>query len=238
MQEFMELAAHELRNPIQPVLGLSERLQEESRLDAKHQHYLEIIVRNAKRLQRLQQDILDVTRIDSRMFLLHKERINLHTLLNEASANFQHELFSKGIGLAISCPDNLYLIADKEKLLQVIGNILSNAIKATEAKGLAGTRRSEKAGNEHNYNSISISVVPNKTEQGDIQSVEINVIDHGTGIASDMIARLFTKFATNSPTGTGLGLYISKAIVEAHGGKIWARNNSDVGATFGFGLPI
>ena len=223
MQEFMDIAAHELRTPIQPVLGLAEQLLEELQLDEKHREHLEIIVRNAKRLQKLQQDILDVTRIDSSMVKLHRQRLDLRELLEEAASNFQSELKSKGIQLKINRPAGLFLFGDREKLLQVIGNVLSNAIKSMEPKG--GKARSQ----DH----VILADV-----QGDRDFVEIKFVDQGEGISADMMPRLFTKFASGSHGGTGLGLYISKAIVEAHGGRIWAENNSGRGATFHVVLPL
>ena len=114
--------------------------------------------------------------------------------------------------------NNIIVSADKNRLNQVISNLISNSIKFTQGE----------------WRTISITT---KKEQ-DSKAITISVKDTGKGIDPEIIPRLFTKFATKSDTGTGLGLFISKSIVEAHGGRIWAENNKDgKGATFYFSLP-
>ena len=119
---------------------------------------------------------------------------------------------------------DLMVEADRDRIDQAVSNLLNNAIKFTSKKG--GT----------------ISVIAEKRNGSKIDNqgeVVVNVVDTGEGIHHEMIPRLFTKFASESNSGTGLGLYISKSIVESHGGRIWAENNPDgKGATFSFSLPI
>jgi signal transduction histidine kinase len=217
MDEFINIAAHELRTPIQPILGLTGILQSKAN-DPEQRELLDVTLRNAKRLQRLTENILDVTKIESQSLKLDKEQFNL----NENILNVIKDVKSQ-----IPSPDKLkilysellkpiYIEGDKLRLYQVIANLLRNAIKFTKE----GT--------------ISIS-----TDMKDNTEVTITIKDTGAGIHPEILPKLFTKFATKSDIGTGLGLYISKVIVEAHAGRIWAENNSDgKGATFAFTLPL
>jgi signal transduction histidine kinase len=217
MDEFINIAAHELRTPIQPILGLTGILQSKAN-DPEQRELLDVTLRNAKRLQRLTENILDVTKIESQSLKLDKEQFNL----NENILNVIKDVKSQ-----IPSPDKLkilysellkpvYIEGDKLRLYQVIANLLRNAIKFTKE----GT--------------ISIS-----TDMKDNTEVTITIKDTGAGIHPEILPKLFTKFATKSDMGTGLGLYISKVIVEAHAGRIWAENNSDgKGATFAFTLPL
>jgi signal transduction histidine kinase len=226
-KEFINIAAHELRTPIQPILGLADVVRSKIKSEESKElgMLLDVIVRNAKRLQRLTEDILDVSRIESQTLKLNKQRIDLRILIMNIFEDLKNEVQSKSnkkkINLLYSSneKDALVVDADKQRLTQVISNLLSNAAKSIEDKG-----------------EISISV----ERSDDIsQHFVISVRDTGQGIDPEIMPRLFTKFATKSFEGTGLGLYISKSIIEAHGGKIWAENNADEkGATFSFSLPI
>ena len=181
---------------------------------------LEVVVRNAHRLQRLTEDILDVTRIESQNLSLKLEQINLDEIILNAINDAKRNQQTKQVNLLYHQhdKDNAILIqADKGRLNQVMSNLISNAIKFTEE----GT------------------IIITSTKEEKENKVVISVKDSGIGIHPDILPRLFQKFATKSYQGTGLGLYISKSIVEAHGGKMWAENNSDgKGATFSFSLPL
>lgn len=175
--------------------------------------------RNASRLQRLSNDILDVTRIESQTLNLVKERVNVNETILNVINDVKNQIHKPDkLKMDFSEPKELvYIEADKIRIYQVIANLLTNALKFTEE----GT--------------ISISV----DVKDDNDELVISVMGTGLGINSDILPRLFTKFATRSDVGTGLGLYISKSIVEAHGGRIWAENNSNArGATFTFTLPL
>jgi signal transduction histidine kinase len=218
--EFINIAAHELRTPIQPILGLSETLKSEIK-DNEQLALINVISRNAKRLRRLTENILDVTRIESKSLKLHKEQFNLNDVIvntiNYITANKYFNNKKDDIKILYDSDIDISLKADKERLSQVIFNLLSNAIKFTNGEG------------------GKISVIAEKKDNQLIVSIK----DRGTGIDPEILPRLFTKFATKSFEGTGLGLFISKSIIEAHGGKIWAENNSNgKGATFSFSLPI
>jgi signal transduction histidine kinase len=221
MDEFINIAAHELRTPIQPILGLSELVRR--KLNGEEQEHMEIIMRNARRLQRLTQNILDVTKIENHSLNLNKETFDLNVMISKIVEENTRRIEKTEIKLIHSCnKESIVIEADRERLYQVISNLLSNAIKFTKE----GT--------------ISISEQKRIGSEKGMQEVIVMVNDTGSGIDLEIMAKLFSKFTTKSEQGTGLGLYISKNIVEAHGGKIWAENNSDgkTGATFTFSLPL
>ena len=214
-KEFINVAAHELRTPIQPILGLSEFLQSKIN-DKEQQDLIDVISRNAKRLQRLTDEILDVTKIESQSLQLKKEKFNLNEVIVNVLADYGSQIKKiNGIELSVINRGDFFIEADKVRLNQVISNLLDNAIKFTQ-KG-----------------SIVIS-----SERKD-DNVIVSIKDTGTGIDHEIMPRLFSKFTARPFSGTGLGLYISKSIIEAHGGRIWAENNPDgKGATFAFSLPF
>jgi two-component system sensor histidine kinase VicK len=224
-REFINIAAHELRTPIQPILGMAEliesTLQEKKDASSIKPEEIEMIARNARRLQKLSEEILDVARIESNSLTLHKSLFNLRdvlTLLIE-DCKKQIQLDGREVKILYQQPDDIGVYVDKERIMQVLGNLLSNALKFTK------------------HGTITIST--EQSNSNDKSHLTVKVIDTGPGIDPALLMRLFTKFATKSEHGTGLGLYISKSIVEAHGGKIWAENNKDGrGATFTFTLPI
>jgi two-component system sensor histidine kinase VicK len=223
-REFIHIAAHELRTPIQPILGMAEMIEStlQQKKDASiRAEEIEMIARNARRLQKLSEDILDIARIESNSLTLHKSLFNLKdvlTLLVE-DCKKQIQMDGREVKILYQQPHDIEVYADKERMIQVLGNLLSNALKFTKQ----GT--------------ITISMEQGSNDKD--QLLTVKVTDTGLGIDPALLMRLFTKFATKSEHGTGLGLYISKSIVEAHGGKIWAENNSDGrGATFTFTLPI
>jgi two-component system sensor histidine kinase VicK len=214
-KEFINIAAHELRTPIQPILGLSGALQDLVHNKEPERAYVETILRNAKRLERLTEDLLDVTRIESHLLHLNKDLFNLNDVILAQISDHQVQANDNHIKLHYNQKDVL-INADKTRITQVIANLLRNAISFTEAGGL-----------------ISITS-DTKNDQ-----VIIRIRDTGSGISPEIYPKLFTKFVTKSEKGTGLGLFISKSIIEAHGGRIWAENNKDAkGAMFSFTLPL
>jgi signal transduction histidine kinase len=223
-QEFINIAAHELKTPIQPILSLSEVVLSHTK-DVEEANLLEIINRNARRLHRLSEDILDVTRIESKSLDLRKGRFNLIEIINSAIADSGNQIkkeYKDKIKLESVFNEDVFIAADRNRIYQVILNLLNNAIKFTKEGRIV----------------ISAAAVQEKNGHNDV--VIVSVSDTGQGIDNEIVPRLFTKFATKSETGgTGLGLFISKSIIEAHGGKIWAENNAGgKGATFSFSLPI
>jgi two-component system, OmpR family, sensor histidine kinase VicK len=215
-KEFINVAAHELRTPIQPILGLSEVLQSKIK-DNEQRELVDVISRNAKRLQRLTEDILDVTKIESQLLQLQKEKFNLNEVIMNILADYESLIRKiKDVEVSLIGKGDFFVEADKGRLNQVVSNLIDNAIKFTQ-KG-----------------SIIIS-----TQRKDNDNVIVSIKDTGIGIDHELMPRLFSKFASKSFVGTGLGLFISKSIIEAHGGRIWAENNLDgKGATFTFTLPL
>ena len=251
-QEFINIAAHELRTPIQPILGLSDVLlqsnifldSDESKSKSKSKNneinlkeMIQIIARNARRLQRLTEDILDITKIEGKNLKLNKQSFNLSKVIREIEQDYNAEIRDSNRNLILSFPsseelDSIPIRGDQNRIKQVISNLLDNAIKFTqEGKITVSTEIDSK----HNQ-------------------VIVRVKDTGTGIDSDILPKLFTKFVTKSHSGTGLGLYICKGIIEAHNGRIMAENNLEqirqmdvgndgsdnmvYGATFSFYLPL
>jgi signal transduction histidine kinase len=221
-KEFINVAAHELRTPIQPILGLSEVLQSKIK-DSEQRALVDIISRNAKRLQRLTEDILDVTRIESQSLRLKKEQFILNDLVSSIVEEYKNEIGDdnkSNIKLLYNPIGNNTIIveADRYRITQVISNLMDNAIKFTKEGG---------------GETVSVNI-KNESDSWVIVSVK----DTGIGIDPEIMPRLFTKFTSKSFKGTGLGLFISKNIIEAHGGKIWAENNIDgKGATLSFSIP-
>lgn len=231
--EFINVAAHELRTPIQPILGLCEVLRSKIRKGStrspkseEEEQLLDIIVKNAKRLRGVAQEILDVTRIESKGFDLNLETFDLVTLLSNSVTDTREEIskLERNINITFEFEGKLEKetntilgTADKDKITQVISNLLGNAVKFTKD------------------GSISANVSLNKERN----EVIICIKDTGQGIDPTIIPHLFTKFSSKSFEGIGLGLFIAKNIVQAHGGRIWAENNPDgVGAVFFFTLPL
>jgi two-component system, OmpR family, sensor histidine kinase VicK len=238
-REFINIAAHELRTPAQSVLGYTELVREyalgRQGNIGESIEAIEAIYRNAKRLQRLTNDILDVSRIESQTLNLDKEAISLDDLLFRVVEDYKchirkdnRNISDKKSALQLSYTiqnrnSELIVEADRDRISQVVSNLINNAIKFTSKKG--GT--------------IFVAAEKRNGSKNDNQEVVVNIVDTGEGIHHEIIPRLFTKFASKSNSGTGLGLYISKSIIESHGGRIWAENNPDgKGATFSFSLPI
>jgi two-component system sensor histidine kinase VicK len=254
-KEFINVAAHELRTPVQPILGYAELLLEEETNDNKKQALMGII-HNSERLQKLASDILDVARMDSNTFQFYKEPLNLNYVTSNIVKDYaKRQEQKKAIDITKLVPDvnpsnnenkekdndsskkrdiklffesklkeDIFVEADEERLTQVICNLLDNAFKFTEGHG------------------ESIQITLEEQQQQERQQPKhyaiISIKDTGTGIDPEISPRLFSKFATKSHRGTGLGLYISKNIIEAHGGRLYASNNYDKGATFTITLPI
>ncbi len=222
-KEFINIAAHELRTPVQPILGMAELL-ELSFEDGKEKTEIskddiEIILRNAKRLERLSSDVLETARIESQSLRLNKERFSLKEVISSSIRDAENQIDDQDITIWYNPKDIIVVYADRGRIAEVISNMLDNAIKFTPKGNI--TISAEVKNNNHRDEAIVV------------------IRDEGTGIDGEIASRLFTKFATRSEKGTGLGLYISRSIVEAHGGKIWATNNEEgKGATFAFSLPL
>ena len=229
-KDFINIAAHELRTPIQPILGFVEILKYKAK-DENQKELLNIVSRNAKKLKQLTEDILQVSKIESQSLQLHKEYFNLNELVKNIIHDFKNQINKENkhiIKLELKSNEKeIFINADKSKVNQVIYNLLNNAVRFTIKKG--------KHKETTNNGKISITI-ESKGNQ-----VTVTIKDNGQGIDEAILPKLFTKFATKSETGgTGLGLYISKSIVEQHGGRIWTeiKRGIDKGAVFKFSLPV
>ena len=235
-REFIDVAAHELRTPIQSILGYAELLEEETTTGVEggvgeiessinnKRISIKAVIRNAKRLEQLAQLILDVTKIENKSLNLRKELLNLNdvilTAIDDLIIYTVKDPYKKGNYTKLRyepIENDIFIDADKSRLLQVIFNLLRNAVKFT--------------------NEGTITIKAEKKED----HVLVSIKDTGSGIDPEIMPRLFTKFATKSDEGTGLGLFISKGIIETHGGRIWAESNKEGekrGAIFTFSLPL
>jgi signal transduction histidine kinase len=243
--EFINVAAHELRTPIQPIIGLSEVLRSRIRnndsgnnnsgSNAENQEFIDVILRNGQRLEKLVEDVLDVTKMESQSLELHKEHFDLNDLIisiidDIVSAEAESMVYGlparrkgKNNVKITYQPRHLPVYADRNRTAQVISNLLNNALKFTSEGYVMITADKKRGKNTNNNHDVAI----------------ISVCDSGSGVDPEIMPKLFTKFSSKSFSGTGLGLYICKNIVEAHGGRIWAENNKNAkGATFSFTLPM
>jgi signal transduction histidine kinase len=220
-KEFINVAAHELRTPTQAILGYADLIQMQQS-NINREEALSRLINNAERLHRLTEDILDVTRIESQTLKLNKTKFDLREMAASVVDDYRNRIQNgRELKLILLNADKpIFVVADKERISQVLSNLVNNALKFTK------------------FGTVYVSIEEAKNGEKNKEFI-ISVKDTGTGIDSDIMPRLFTKFASKSQTGTGLGLFISKSIVEAHGGRIWAENNTDGrGATFAFTLPI
>ncbi len=224
-QEFIHVAAHELRNPVQSLIGFSNILLRMEGPIENHRNYLQAIHRNSRRLKSLVELVLNVAQIDNNSLTLNKEVFDLNESITEIVKDYQNQTKESKEQEHIDIeflvrPNNANLIvtADRTRIMQVIANLLDNAVKFSKGK----EERILICAEKNQYN----------------KHVTVSFIDHGVGIPPEIQPLLFTKF-TKTQVGSGLGLYLSKKIVEAHGGRIWAKNNKDGrGATFSFSLPL
>jgi len=211
-----------------PILGdaiFLEKQFEDGKEEVKvDKEQVSSIIRNAKRLKRLASDILDITKIESQSLKLNKERFNIRDIILSSISDIKTQLLSSNPEQLenldiIYEPQDIFVFADKNRITQVIFNLLGNSVKFTE-KG-----------------SINIEVKIERDVVKNIENVIISISDTGQGIDPDILPRLFTKFTSKSFEGTGLGLFISKSIINSHNGKIWATNDPNGGATFYFKIP-
>lgn len=251
-QDFIRIAAHELRNPVQPILVISEMLKsnvnskelgnsQQIQVDRQEiNDYIDAIIRNAKKLVSLTNGILDITRIETNSLTLRKEIVDLRPFLLEQVIEYENQYISKMETMDLHTITNLNrckirmdysqlnnniihdsLLAqlDKSRIAQVVYNLLDNAFKFAN-------------------DGDTIRIILDAEFIKDQKCAVISIMDSGKGIDRKILPKLFTKFTTMSEKGIGLGLYITKSIIEAHSGRIWARNNMNgTGATFSFTLP-
>jgi two-component system sensor histidine kinase VicK len=254
-REFIDIAAHELRTPTQAIAGYSELLLSDPHTNLE---YAIPINRNAERLQMIISNILDMSKIDNDTLTLHKEQFDLPEAISSIVDDARNQITRDRKNITI-----LYDIAaftkeeedededgkrrkrgvivdgDRDRITQVVSNIIDNAIRFT---GEGAIRITIEGGNRSNSSSNSVEINNKNKDRIDksAKQVVVKVRDSGKGLDAESSSKLFSKFfSTSGMGGTGLGLYISKAIIEAHGGRLWAENNpGEKGATFSFSLPL
>ena len=236
-KEFINIASHEFRTPTQAILGFSQLLRT---YPERRDEMINAIERNAVRLQSLTNNILDVSRIESQSLSLNKEKFNINEKIRNVidDLKLRHQV---EITFANPKVDPIVVEADKIRIYEVISNLLVNAIKFTQKNSSSNDNGNSLGdGTITVFTAIKSNQVYKKGNTGSsVKEVIISIRDRGAGIHPDIQDRLFSKFVTKSDTGTGLGLYISKGIIEAHGGRIWAENNAEgKGATFYFSLSL
>lgn len=237
--DFINIAAHELRTPIQPILGLADLLDQNfqnniNKINSEEvREDIKVIKRNAKKLQKLTNDLLDVSRINSHILTLNLSRFDILEVVTTMVKDSNIHAEKKNDEISLICKfeneskvknmtnltlnSQIYVTGDKSRLSQVVSNLLNNAINFTKE------------------GKITVTVVFKK----DINEIVVSISDTGTGINIDILDHLFEKFISRADSGTGLGLFISKSIIEAHGGQIWALNNENgIGSTFSFSIPV
>jgi two-component system sensor histidine kinase VicK len=219
-REFIEVAAHELRAPIQAILGYADLAKSGDERDVTIN--MDRILANTERLRRLVQNLLDVTRIESQTLRLNLEEFDIAEAVESGMASQDVNYASKGVRLVFRRGQGRTIVrADRERIVQVVTNLLDNAVKFSRTKG-----------------NVVISIDKERSEERGREAV-VRIIDGGEGVPADFVPRLFTKFASRSVRGTGLGLYISKNIIEAHFGRIWyEKGRSGRGSVFAFRLPL
>lgn len=223
-REFINIAAHELRTPIQALLGITDLIESKTDISKEKvelsRAIIEMLIRNVTRLERLSANILDASRIESNTLKLNKEVFDLNQKVLQVIDDLKITTYRERKNIKIisnSIPDKLEIYADKSRIFEVLSNLIRNSIRFSDEE--------------------EATIIVNVEQKEGYAVVEVR--DNGRGIDPEIMPKLFTKFATKSYQGIGLGLYISKSIVEAHGGKIWAENNRNgKGATFTFTLPV
>lgn len=217
---FMDLVAHELRTPLQSILGITEILTKD--INNNDQNFmLQIIMSNARRLRRLSENILDITRLEGNILYLNKEEFSFNQLVKSTIADYITDIeYNKSVLFEYKNFDKEYVVmADKFRITQVIQNLVDNSIRFTESKGKIVL-------------SLSDKIVHSK------EIVVLSVTDNGEALRPKILSRLFTKFSSDSYYGVGIGLYLCRKLVEAHHGRIWVINNKNKsGCTFSFGIP-
>lgn len=235
-KEFINIVAHELRTPLTPIIGLTEYVKEKIQ-DAYHVELLDRVVKDAKKLSYLNERILDITQFEGKLFKPSKNIFSINQLIKDTVKELEiSQIIANKIKFEYHFDvEEYYVLGDKNRIKQVVFNLIDNSINSISEKvdgnGVISIIISK-------HDKISTSAFAN-CDSYDQNTIIVSVKDTGIGIDEEILPRLFCKFVTSFFQGAGLGLYISKSIIKAHDGKIWAENNKDKkGAIFSFSLPL
>lgn len=218
---FMDLVAHELRTPLQSILGITELLKEEIKNNDQN-FMLRVAMANAKKLQRLSENILDITRLEGNILYLNKEHFSINHLAIQITSDLVRNVeYNKYVAIEyVNFDKDILIFADKFRIGQVIQNLVDNSMRFVRNRG-----------------KITLKLNTKRVHSKNI--LELSVEDDGEQLKPEIFSKLFTKFASDSYYGPGIGLYLCRKIVEAHKGRIWAKNNHKThGCTFTFRIPI
>lgn len=218
-EEFLAIVSHDLRNPLNNISMAAQNLLEEPK-DVKE--LAASINRSAGEMLGLIQDLLDVERMAVGKLTLHYEEHDVSEIIEQAVEQFQGSAVAKGITLEAKPEDVCrHVVCDRSRVMQVLSNLIGNAIKFTQAKG-----------------HICVSCARTGPEGNEVQ---VSVSDTGEGIGPEKIKTIFERFSqinNQDRRGIGLGLYIAKMMVEEHPGRIWVESKLGEGSTFHFTLPF
>jgi signal transduction histidine kinase len=224
--EFVSFVSHELKQPMTSMKGYTDLLRKGigGPLNDQQQQFLQVIRNNVSRMDRLVQDLLDVSRIESGRLRLEMGPVVPEEIVSEAVQAFQQEITTKDQDLQVEIEPNLPTITgDRGRLIQVLTNLVSNANKYTDAGG-------------------TITISAGLWEDDGEDYVRWSVQDTGIGMTPEELERLFTKYfrgsAARKVQGTGLGLVITRSIVEMHGGEMMVDSEYQKGSTFSFAVPL
>lgn len=234
-KEFINIVAHDLRTPLTPIIGLTEYVRDKTK-DVHHMELLDRVVKDAKKLSYLNENILDVAKFESKLFKPNKEVFSLNELIVNVIKELEHILDNaKKIKFQYHFDTEYLVDADSRRIGQVISNLIDNSIKSISEQDTGRGVISIFISIDKTTGTITTS----KDDYYPQHMAIVSIKDTGIALDDEILPRLFTKFVTKFFQGTGLGLYLSKNIIEAHGGKIWAENNNDgIGATISFSLPL
>ena len=239
-----------LNNKDNSIKEFEDLVKDKPRLEQFTNRFMSVY-RNSQRLEKLVTGILSISQIENNRLHLNKEFFNLNEkiqnvikdVLTKTDLNLLHANSSTPIDIVFELQDDpIVVFADKIKIFEVLSNLLNNAIKFSNDESITisaiPSQNNGSIVNHINFENPQGRKINIKKEH-DNELVIVSIKDKGKGIDEEILPRLFNKFVTKSDQGTGLGLYISKSIIEAHGGKIWAHNNKDEkGANFSFSLPL
>jgi len=247
--DFLANMSHELRTPLNSVIGFSEVLLDQlfGPLNDQQKEYTDNILSSGKHLLLMINDILDLAKVESGKMELELDTFSLRETLDASLLMFKERVLKAKIDLYLELGTQIdvEIVADQRKLKQIIFNLLSNAIKFTEAGGsVSVTARRVESQGPQNREDESTDYCCYLPPAPDGNFVEISVIDTGIGIKSEDISKLFDTFTqlesayTKKHEGTGIGLVLSRQLVELHGGRIWLESELGVGSRFSFTIPL